>query len=177
MKVDLANDRQKIRAYIEQRVSDYGSSKNNGPGQDEDPIRLITLGYYLEQTGYFCLVFDTRPNADSDGHWTYHIDYEETSLLFPEWCSLVEAWYDDETVEITLPSGEGIQVNQESHTYNDLAQVFGEVLRDTMISLRDNGTLSSLPLADDAFLIVEEFDGHWSWPKTYETRKSVRLFT
>lgn len=174
MKVDLAKDQQKIRRYILQRIKDYPVYINIGPGEDEDPIQLITLGYYLEQTGYFALVFDTRTNADNDGQWTLHIE-DPTMLHFPKWCSLLERWYEGETSELVLPDGTSCQINQESHTHESIAQIVGEMLRDTMIRLRDEGALQDLPLGKDAFLIVEEFDGHWGWPKTYKTRKQVQL--
>ena len=175
MKLDLTKDQRKIRRYIKQRVREYPVYVNNGPGADEDPIQLVTMGYYLEQTGYFTLVFDTRPDADSDGEWTLYIDDGVTMLDFPKWCSMLEAWYEGTPIDLALPNGKSRRITRKSHTHEAIAQIFGEMLRDTMISLRDEGALASLPLADDAFLIVEEFDGHWSWPKTYKTRKQVKL--
>lgn len=51
MKIDLQKDAQKIRRYIEKRIRDYPNYENLGPGDDSDPIALITVGYYLEQAG------------------------------------------------------------------------------------------------------------------------------
>ena len=53
----------------------------------------------------------------------------------------------------------------------ELNAVFGEVLKEVMHELRDDGTLAKLPLSADAFMVVEEFDGSYFWP-TYETRKT-----
>lgn len=175
MKIDLTKDQEKIRRYIKQRIKEYPVYENCGPGEDEDPIQLVTMGYYLEQTGYFALVFDTRPDADNDGQWTLYIEDGVTMLRFPKWCSLIEAWYDGKPIDLVLPNGKSCKITQKNHTHETIAQIFGEMLRDTMISLRDEGALASLPLADGAFLIVEEFDGHWGWPQNYETRKSVPL--
>ncbi len=177
VKVDLAKDQQKIRRYIKRRIKEYPVYENCGPGEDEDPIQLVTLGYYLEQIGYFALVFDTRRDADNDGEWTLYIEDDLTLLPFPKWCSLLEAWYDGKPVELTLPGGKTCKVTQTTHTHERIAQIFGEVIRDAMISLRDEGALQPLPLADDAFLIIEEFDGHWGWPESYEKRKSCHLAT
>ena len=179
MKLDLTKDQRKIRRYIEQRIKEYAVYENNGPGDDEDPIRLVTMGYYLEQTGYFALVFDTRPDADSDGEWTLYIDEEEdedlTTLHFPKWCSMIETWYEGMPIDLVLPTGKSRRITRKSHTHETIAQIFGEMLHDTMISLRDEGALAPLPLADDAFLVVEEFDGHWSSSKSYKTRKRIKL--
>ena len=67
MKLDLVKDEKQLRKYILQRIKDFPDYENYGPGEDDAEIQLITLGYYLEQTGYFTLVFDTRPDADCDG--------------------------------------------------------------------------------------------------------------
>jgi hypothetical protein len=53
-----------------------------------------------------------------------------------------------------------------------VARLFGEMLRDLMLSLRDAGALEKLPLAPKAFFIVEEFDGQWGWP-AYGKRKTL----
>lgn len=175
MRVELAKDQKKVRRYIQQRIKEYPDYVNEGPGRDEAPIQLVTLGYYLEQTGYFALVFDTRPDADSDGEWTLHLHDDVTLLHFPKWCSLIRAFYNDKPINLVLPHGGSCEITRKTHTHESIAEIFGEMLRDTMIALCNEGALESLPLADDAFLIVEEFDGRWGWPKTYETRKSVKL--
>lgn len=175
MKIDLAQDQAKIRRYILQRVKDYPEYVNNGPGKDEAPIQLVTVGYYLEQTGYVAVVFDTRPDADTDGEWTGHLDEGTTMLLFPKWPKLIDDWASDKPSEMKIPSGKTVKVTAKSHTHEAIAKLFGEMLRDTMLALRDAGELAGLPLAKDAFLSVEEFDGHWGWPSTYEKRKQVKL--
>ena len=142
MKLDLTKDQRKIRRYIKQRIKEYAVYENNGPGDDEDPIQLVTMGYYLEQTGYFALVFDTRPDADSDGEWTVYIDDDVTMLHFPKWCSMLEAWCEGTPIDLVLPTGKSRRVTRNSHTHETIAQLFGEMLRDTMIALRDEAGLA-----------------------------------
>jgi hypothetical protein len=38
------------------------------------------------------------------------------------------------------------------------------MLTSLMLELRDDGSLSTLLLTKDAFMSVEEFDGHYCWP-------------
>lgn len=79
LKLDLQRDQQKVRRYFERRIRDYSVHINLGPGEDEDPISLITIGFYASQGGYVSLIFDTRPNAGPhngfDGEWTQYLDH------------------------------------------------------------------------------------------------------
>ena len=47
MKVDLAKDQNTIRRYILQRIKEYPVYENNGPGEEDAPIQLITMGCNL----------------------------------------------------------------------------------------------------------------------------------
>jgi hypothetical protein len=104
----------------------------------------------MTQTGYVAIVFDTRPGADSDGEWTRHIDNAENVLRFPHWPTALAA---------DPANGETV------------VRV-GEMIRDTIVELRDRGDFASLPLRADAFFVVEEFDGAWGWPP-YEGRRRL----
>ena len=42
MKIDLAKDQKKIRGYILQRIKDYPTCENDGPGEFDAAIQLIT---------------------------------------------------------------------------------------------------------------------------------------
>ena len=44
---------------------------------------------------------------------------------------------------------------------DELSQYFGSMLTSLMLELRDDGSLSTLPLTKSAFMIIEEFDGHY----------------
>ncbi len=81
MKLNLQKDTQKLLRYIRQRIVNYPVYINLGPGNDEDPIALITFGYYIFQTGYFAMVFDTRPDADSDGTGRFRSKTTPTSFI------------------------------------------------------------------------------------------------
>ena len=52
MKLDLRKDQKTIAKHIAERVRDYPMYVNNGPGEDEDPISLITLGFAFDQSGW-----------------------------------------------------------------------------------------------------------------------------
>ncbi len=171
MKLNLQQDAQKIRRYIERRVRDYPVYVNLGPGDDHDPISLVTLGYYLEQAGYFALVFDTRPDADHDGQWTLHIENDVNVLPFPKWRAAFERLCDGGSVDVALPGG-ATRTLDDSDDNESVAQLFGEVIRDTFLALRDSGALDTLPWAPRAFFVIEEFDGHWGWPD-YNRRKTL----
>lgn len=171
MKLDLQKDAQKIRRFVEKRIRDYPFYENLGPGNDADPIALMSLGYYLEQAGWFALVFDTRAAADNDGNWTLHIENDVNVLPLPKWCAAFEKLCDGGRVEVTLLNGKTRALDN-SLDYESVAGIFGETIRETMLSLRDAGTLSALPLSPKAFFVIEEFDGHWGWPE-YKKRKSL----
>jgi hypothetical protein len=170
MRLDLQADQRKLRRYIERRIRDYPVYVNLGPGDDGDPIGLVTVGFYAEQGGYVNLVFDTRPDAEVDGQWTVHIDNDTNTLAFPKWLSAYEAICNGETVSVTRHDGSAATL-QDSDGDEGVNRIFGEMIVDLMLQLRDDGTLAKLPLAPKAFLVVEEFDGRYFWP-THKTRKT-----
>lgn len=171
MKLDLRRDEQTIRRYIQKRIREYRAPRNLGPGDAANPITLITLGYYLEQTGYFALVFDTRLHADNDGEWTGHIENKINVVPFPKWCAAFEKLCDGGSVEVTLPGGK-TRTLDDSDDNQSVAQLFGEILLGTMNTLRDECAFDELPLSRKAFFIIEEFDGNWGWPD-YKRRKTL----
>lgn len=172
MKIDLQKDQAGLRRAIKKRIRDYPVYINLGPGEDEDPVKQITLGFYAEQTGYVALVFDTRPKADVDGEWTLHIENETNVIPFPKWYDAYMAICDDKPVTITKHDGSVRKVVENDIDDEELNAIFGEMLTETMCELRDDGTLAKPPLAAGAFMGVEEFDGRYGWPPTYETRKT-----
>ena len=122
---DLSKDQEKIRRFILKRIKEYDIYENWGPGSDEGMIQLVTMGYYLEQGGWFSLVFDTRSDADNDGEWTSYIEEDITLLEFPSWCSLMSAWYDGKPIDVILPNKRLTKINQTitltkvSHRYSE----------------------------------------------------------
>src|SRR5687767_6127143 len=91
MKVDLRKDYKAVSKHLHQRVRDYPKHINLGPGEDEDPISNITLGYQFDQAGWVALVFDTRPKAGQDGEdgeWQAYI--QETAQDFHHWFEVID---------------------------------------------------------------------------------------
>ena len=41
------------RRYIERRIKDYPAYVNLGPGEDDGPIKLITVRFYAEQAAIY----------------------------------------------------------------------------------------------------------------------------
>ena len=180
MRLDLSKDRVKIAKYLKRRVKDYPKYINFGPGEDSDPIRFIALGFYAEQGGYISLVFDTRVDGDYDGEYTNFLD-EQTMLDFPKWCDFYELACDGH--EVTLVTGEGKTERVHFEDANSeqcigetslkrLNAYFGDMLRDVLVELKKDGTWSMLPLADDAFMMVIDFDEQYLWPN-YKQRKTI----
>lgn len=172
MKLNLQTDQKILRAYIEQRIRNYGKEVNDGPGDAQSPISLVTFGYYAEQGGYVNLVFDTRQDAETDGHWTLHIENEKNTQNFPEWLSACRAIYNGEVVSVTRHDGTTCDL-QESDGDEKIQGVFGDMIVDLMKQLRDDGTLLKLPLAPQAHMVLEEFDGRYFWPSNQQPHEGL----
>lgn len=170
MKLDLESDAKKVREYIERRIKDYPLYVNLGPGEDADPIALMTVGYYAEQGGNVHVVFDTRPKAEADGEWTIHIAEDFNTLPFPEWVAAYEEIWDDKIVDVIKHDGSRCTL-QDSDGDEVVNAVFGDMLKSVLTELQLDGTLAQLPLAPKAAMVIEEFDGRYVWP-SYESYKT-----
>ena len=171
MKLNLQSDALKILKYIKRRIKDYPVYVNLGPGEDEDLIALITVGFYAEQGGNLHVVFDTRPKAEVDGEWTVHIDEEFNTLEFPKWADAYDAICDGQIVSVKKHDGTNCKL-QDSDGDEVVNAVFGDMLVTIMTELRDDGSLSKLPLTPKAIMVIEEFDGRYFWPQ-YKRRKTL----
>ena len=183
MKLDLSRDKQKLRKYVVQRIEDYSIYVNEGPGEDDDPIQAIVLGFYAAQGGYVYLVFDTRPGKNLDGNWTLHID-QPTMYEFPKWCDFYEKACEGKTVTLVLDDGSVKKISYpveheddviDEKSENQLNAYFGDMLKSLMNELKADGTLAKLPLRKDAFMIIEEFDGHYFWPEPRSCKSKGRI--
>ncbi len=164
MKLDLAKDKEKLRRYILKRIKDYPFYVNEGPGEDDDPIQAIMLGFDAEQGGHIYLVFDTRPGRNLDGNWTLYI--EELNIHhFPKWCDFYQKARGGKAVTLVIDDGTVKKLNDNDSVEDKLDTYFGEMLRRLMSELRDDGSLSELPLREDAYFMIEEFDGRYFWPE------------
>ena len=86
--LNLRKSAKQIRSHILERIRDYPVYINAGPGEDEDDISLITIGFQFDQDGWLALVFDTRSEAGFDGTWNSYI--EENALPFEDWFAAFE---------------------------------------------------------------------------------------
>ena len=167
MKLNLLADQKKIRRYISDRVRDYPDYTNLGPGDDNDPISRMTVGFYAMQGGDVSVVFDTRPNAGPhrgfDGEWTLWL-YEDTMLYLPKWADACDAICDGKTVYVTRHTGEIVALTNADSKWR-INAIFGEMITQLLIELRDDGTLAQLTLAPNAYMVVEEFNEYYFWPQ------------
>ncbi|MEM8944429.1 MAG: hypothetical protein AAGD11_04535 [Planctomycetota bacterium] len=159
MKINLKEDAKTIYGYVKQRIADYPIYINAGPGEDDDPISQITLGFQVSQAGWVALVFDTRPNGSPDGEWQSHI--EENWLEFPGWLKAVDAlWDNGESIELTQPNGKKKKLGED----DDLAEPVGVMLKGILLQARKDNCFKDLPLAKKSSMGVEDHDGVYSWP-------------
>ena len=86
----------------------------------------------------------------------------------PKWSEFHDAVYEEE--RCTLIKADGIKITiqltldeeEDDDDFEDeLSQYFGSMLTSLMLELRDDGSWSTLPLTKSAFMIIEEFDGHY----------------
>jgi hypothetical protein len=170
MKINLKTDAKAIYEYIRQRVTDYPVYINAGPGEDEDPISHITLGFQVSQAGWVALVFDTRPDGSPDGEWQSYI--EDNSLEFPHWLEAVDALSDDgDAILLTLPNGKSQTLGED----DDLAEYVGEMLKSILLQARKDKRFQDLPLAKKCSMGVEDHDGAYGWPDYDKRYKDGRV--
>ena len=115
----------------------------------EDLVYFIEAGFQFDQAGWFCLFLDTRANAAPDGQWTTNI--EGNSIARPTW--LQESENTDE---------------------NTLGTFLGELIKESLLELRDEGIFEKLNKSSDCELGIEELSGWYGWPN-YEDRKKENL--
>ncbi|MBL4846772.1 MAG: hypothetical protein JKY65_14715 [Planctomycetes bacterium] len=167
----------KLASFVERRARDYARFVDPGPGEDDDPVRQITLGYQLDQAGWVALVFDTRPDAKVDGEWQGHLG-KGTILNLPRWHKAFLSCVDREQVlRVVMPGGEEQTIpggDEDAAT-----TCVGKVLAKLLQAGFERGPLRNLPLADDVRLVVEEQGGAWGWrsdmPDEPEPAESVGL--
>ena len=161
MRIDLKKDFERVVKYIEKRCKDYPVYVNAGPGEDEDAIRLITLGFQFDQAGWIALIFDTRPEAACDGEWQSYI--EENEKPFQGWFKAFDDMVENDSIlSLTQHNGKRRSFTANSEL-QDVAECFGVMCRDALLKARKNGLFKKLPLADDCRFAVEEQDGNYGW--------------
>jgi hypothetical protein len=168
VRLNLKTDLSRILKYIERRCREFLIYEHPGPGRDDDPIRLITLGYSFDQAGWVALVFDTRPKAEVDGEWQSFI--EDAMQPFDKWQLACDAMFDsDSELSITDHDGTSHTFTAESET-KEIAECFGLVCREALLQAKKKGLFKSLPLAKQVRLVVEEHEGHYGWVEREEKK-------
>jgi hypothetical protein len=167
MKIDLQADYKIVAAHIAERVRDYPVYINNGPGEDDDPIALITLGFAFDQSGYIAMVFDTRPDAEEDGEWQSYI--EENEFEFDSWHDAVDPLHQATAFggkcdPLTIKRVNGKSATYKKYDDTKIAKDIGMMLWKALVDARDAGVFAMLPLTDNCRMGVEEQDGVFGWP-------------
>ncbi len=169
MHLDLRKSARAIQKHIASRVRDYPKCLNEGPGDDGAEIAQITIGFQFDQAGWLALVFDTRPGASPDGEWNSYI--EPNAIGFEEWREA----FNSSGLSITEPSGTKKR-HSDGATEEEFAECIGSAIRDCLLSARDTGVLTKLPLADNCVLVVEEHDGYFGWSDAESEDESDREY-
>ncbi len=157
-KLDLRTDFAELAEYVAARARGFDPTTNDGPG-DGGPVTRIDFGFELYQSGWACLVFDTRPGAEPDGVWNDYI--EETVLERPKWAKACEA-VEDGPLALILPDGTRRVLPGGASA--PLVEAVGDMLRDVLLATRAAGGFTSLPKAARCELGVEEQEGDYGWP-------------
>lgn len=127
-------------------------------------VRLVQVGYQVDQAGWVALVFDRRADASSDGAWQSDLG-GDTVFPLPHWQEAYEAWEEGRAVRVRLPGGAKRTLGR-GETRTEIMTLFGELLRDLLLEAQANRAFASLPGGQTAALAVEEHGGAFGWPVT-----------
>jgi hypothetical protein len=166
-RLDLRKDFSEIYAFLADRVRNFDPVANDGPGEG-GLVTRIDFGFGLYQSGWVCLVFDTRPDPEPDGEWTMHIDGND--LERPRWTKVCDA-LDEGPVALVLPDGSRRVLPAAG---GGLATALGDMLRGVLLTARADKVFATLPKAPRCELGVEEQEGDYGWP-AYEERGKDNL--
>jgi hypothetical protein len=156
-RLDLRRDFDEILAHLVDRARSFLA--NNAKQPDGVLIHLIEAGFEASQTGWFVLVFDTRPNAHPDGQWTTEIDrlkLDRTNWAKAQTAAMrgpISVINADER-ETTLAEGAG------------LGELIGELIRTVLLKAQHDGIFAQLPISRNCKMHIEDFDGEYDWSKS-----------
>lgn len=153
-RLDLRRDFDEIFAHIPDRVRSFLADNAKQP--DGVLVHLIEAGFEASQTGWFVLVFDTRPDAHPNGQWTTEID--SVKLDRTHWVKAQTAAIrgpisviNADGRETTLPEGAG------------LGELIGELIRTVLLKAQHDGIFAQLPVSPNCKMHIEDFDGEYDW--------------
>jgi hypothetical protein len=169
-RLDLRKDFAEVYAFVAGRAKAFDPVSNPGPGGGKRVSR-IDVGFDPYQSGWVCLVFDTRRNPEPDGEWNGYI--EDTVLERPKWAKACESL---EAEPLTLILPDGTRRELAAGDTGALVATLGDMLRAVLLKARDGGVFAGLPKTPRCELGVEEQDGSYGWP-AYESRRTDNLAT
>jgi len=168
MQLDLQRDFTEIYTYLAERVRGFDPKTHaglGGPGR----VRLFQVGFEYSQAGWVIAVFDTRPDAESDGQWDIELENESNSLQRPHW---VEAGEFNDKSPITVIGHEGTTTVLPAGS--ELAEVLGELVKAVVIKALADGMFATLAKSKRCLFGIEHFSGAYSWPE-YDDRSQAKL--
>ncbi len=155
MDLDFQQDAADVYAYVASRASAYTPTGDRGPG-GAGPVRMVYAGYNFDQSGWFALVFDRRPDAGHDGEWTLYLD--GNMLDRPGWVTARER---NEEQPIRVRGEEGLV--RELPAGSEFGPLIGRMLVGVLQLAERDGVFARLPRADEFKLGLEEFNGSLGW--------------
>ncbi|ADB16383.1 hypothetical protein Psta_1708 [Pirellula staleyi DSM 6068] len=164
--LDLIRDKCQIQEYIWNRLNNYDPDWERALGDAERKVSLIATGFSFEQTGWFSMVLDRRPRAQSDGEWQSHIG--NNYLPMPHWVL-------DGVYEIDVKHYDKKWKPPRSGFNDDsVATLFGDTVRDAILHIRNQDGFKFSFLARNCAFFVEEHEGRYGWPEYKALRKEGR---
>ena len=133
MNLDLAKETQEIKDYILEQI------KNQN-----EKVKLLEIGFQIDQGGLVKAYFDTDENAEPEGSWTMSL--EENILERLHWPDLCE--------EIG---------------YDEMASKIGDLLKTIIFEIKKTGGFDNMPKHSNCQFGVEEMNGCYCWP-AYDDR-------
>lgn len=168
MIVDIRKDIPDFLAYIRERVAQHVEAATKS--QTAESVTRIDFGFEFGQGNELWLVFDTRADAEPDGHWTMQCG-EIRELKRPDW----PIWHelpDDEVVYFIDLNGQ--KINVMDNPDEQICEIVGDAMKHALLVARDQGVFNSLPRAERCELGVENMEGFYGWP-IYEDRGNDNL--
>ena len=105
-------------------------------------------------------MFDTRPDAASDGYWQSYI--EENALGMEHWFNVSEELDAENTVDIIRHDGTTVKLVPDDDG-QEFFELLGDLLRDVLMEGNVDSLFDSLPLSGDCGLVIEEHEGQYGW--------------
>jgi hypothetical protein len=153
--LDLRAEAADIHDYITSRVAVFDPRANAGPGEAQ-AVTMVSAGFEYDQSGWFALVFDRRPDAGHDGEWTLYL--EGNTLDRPQWVAARER---NEEYPIRARGEDG--VIRELPPGSHFGWLLGRMLVGVLQQAERDGLFARLPHAERFRLGLEEFHGSLGW--------------